>query len=132
MRRTADSYSVVLLCTMVMVCAAAPAHAQVSPVSGEAVYKTHCSSCHDQVSPRVPPRDALRRMPATRILRTLDFGVMMAVAYPIRREERLAVAAFLGTKEAEAAPPTRALWSDVRKITSPPGGHCTDGSAANL
>ena len=34
--------------------------------SGEAVYKTQCASCHDSTSPRVPPRDALRKMPAAR------------------------------------------------------------------
>src|SRR2546428_1180646 len=66
-------------------------------VSGEEVYKSRCAGCHDQVSARIPPREALQKLPATRILRTLDFGLMMSIAYPMRREEREAVANFLGT-----------------------------------
>jgi len=121
---------VVVFCALVTAAAAAPAHAQVSPASGEAVYKTYCSSCHDQAGPRVPPRDALQKMPAARILRTLDFGVMMAVAYPIRREERQAVAAFLGTNEAEAAPPPSAFCTADRAIMSAPPGQNWNGWSA--
>jgi len=121
---------VVVFCALVTAAAAAPAHAQVSPASGEAVYKTYCSSCHDQAGPRVPPRDALQKMPAARILRTLDFGVMMAVAYPIRREERQAVAAFLGTNEAEASPPPSAFCTADRAIMSAPPGQNWNGWSA--
>ena len=62
---------------------------------GESVYKQRCAGCHDQVNPRIPPRSALSQMPATRILRTLDFGAMMTIAYPMSRNEREAVAAYL-------------------------------------
>src|ERR1035438_1640294 len=88
------------------ICAAAP--------SGEAVYKQRCSGCHDQTNPRIPPRTALNQMPAERILRTLDFGAMMTVAYPMAREDRQAVASFLGTNA-----PALAL---------PPGAYCPDRS----
>ena len=44
-------------------------------------------------------------MSATRILRTLDFGLMMSIAYPMQRNEREAVARFLGTGSDEAPPP---------------------------
>ena len=71
--------------------------AQGAAPSGEQTYKQYCASCHDQTSPRIPSREALRKLAATRMLRTLDFGVMMSVAYPLRRDERLPVAAFLGT-----------------------------------
>jgi polyvinyl alcohol dehydrogenase (cytochrome) len=64
---------------------------------GAALYKKHCAACHDQVSPRVPPRSALQKMSAPRILRTLDFGLMMSIAYPLHRGEREAIANFLGT-----------------------------------
>jgi hypothetical protein len=47
------------------------------------------------VTARIPHRDALQKMSATRIMRTLDFGLMMSIAYPMRRDEREAVAAFL-------------------------------------
>jgi hypothetical protein len=42
--------------------------------------------------PAHSPRDALTKMSPARILRTLDFGLMMSVAYPLRRDEREAVA----------------------------------------
>ena len=56
-----------------------------APVSGEAVYQKRCAACHDSSSPRVPPRDVLKQLPAARILRALDFGVMMNVASPLTR-----------------------------------------------
>src|ERR1700692_3027243 len=78
--------------------------------AGEAVYKQRCAGCHEQANPRIPPRTALNQMPATRIKRALDFGAMMTVAYPLSRDEREAVAAYLGT----SAP----------AITYPPGAYC--------
>src|SRR5450631_1553856 len=74
--------------------------------AGEAVYKQRCSGCHEQTNPRIPPRAALNQLPAERILRALDFGAMMTVAYPMSRAERQAVAAYLGTSvPAIAFPP---------------------------
>lgn len=80
-------------------------------VSGEEIYLKNCAACHDQVSPRIPPRDAIKKLSVARILRTLDFGVMMSIAYPLRREEREAVAKFLGTSGEEAGPPASAFCS---------------------
>ena len=76
-----------------------------SPVSGADVYQKRCAACHDQPGNRAPSRDALQKMPAVRILRTLDFGLMMGIAYPIKREEREAVANYLGTPGGEPPPP---------------------------
>ena len=69
---------------------------------GRAVYQQHCAVCHDQTSPRIPPRAALEKMSVTRILRTLDFGLMASVANPLRREERVAVANYLGAAASDA------------------------------
>jgi len=74
-----------------------PAQDTASKASGEAVYKQRCAGCHDQVSERIPPKTSLNQMPSARILRALDWGAMMTVAYPMSREERQAVAAYLGT-----------------------------------
>ncbi len=71
--------------------------------SGAEVYQKRCATCHEQAGSRAPSRDALQKLSAARILRTLDFGLMMAVAYPINRDEREAVANYLGTKTEEAA-----------------------------
>ena len=91
--------------------------------SGEEVYKKRCSGCHEQVTPRVPPREALQRMPSTRILRALDSGAMMAIAFTIPRDERIAVASFLGTKDTVAGPPLSAYCSDrTVKIGATPRG----------
>src|ERR1700760_1642379 len=66
--------------------------------SGEEVYTKRCAACHDQTNPRIPSRDSLKKIPATRILKVLDFGVMMQVAYQMTRLDREAVAKFLGTE----------------------------------
>ncbi|HSR05695.1 MAG TPA: PQQ-binding-like beta-propeller repeat protein, partial [Bryobacteraceae bacterium] len=87
-----------VLLSILTVCAAAAAP------SGEEVYKAHCAACHDQNTPRIPPRDALRKLPATRILKTLDFGLMMNIAYTLKRDEREAVASFLGVAATESQP----------------------------
>jgi polyvinyl alcohol dehydrogenase (cytochrome) len=79
-------------------------------VSGADVYKARCAACHDNPgATRAPSRDTLGKMPATRILRTLDFGLMMGVAYPLKREERDAVAKYLGTSQPEAPLPSSAF-----------------------
>jgi hypothetical protein len=65
--------------------------------SGEEVYKKKCSGCHEQVNPRIPPCDVLQRMRSVHILRALDSGAMMAVAFTMRRDDRIAVADYLGT-----------------------------------
>src|SRR6516225_4434239 len=91
------------------------AHAAGS-AAGEAVYQRRCAGCHEQTNPRIPPRSALQQMPASRILSTLDFGAMMTVAYPLSRDERQAVAAFLGTTAPAIAYPERAYCTD-RHVT---------------
>ena len=58
---------------------------------GEAVFGKYCSGCHDHPDGRIPPRDTLKAMSPQRILRTLDFGLMMSIAYPLKREDRVAI-----------------------------------------
>jgi polyvinyl alcohol dehydrogenase (cytochrome) len=55
-------------------------------------------------------------MSPARILRTLDFGLMMSIAYPMRRDEREAVAKFLGRGPDEAAPSAKAFCMANRPI----------------
>ena len=99
--------------------------------SGEQVYRTRCASCHDQASPRIPPREALQKMSALRILRALDFGAMMTVAYPLSRDERQAVATYLGLAGSPAAPPPSAFCGDRSvKLVDPPKWPGTGGARA--
>jgi len=81
-------------------------------VSGEAVYKQRCAACHDSNSGRVPPRDELKKLSVTRILRTLDFGVMNNISSKLRQEEREAVAAYLGVPGDAGKPPAKAYCAD--------------------
>jgi polyvinyl alcohol dehydrogenase (cytochrome) len=93
-----------------------PAPAVLAAASGEEVYAKRCSACHDQTNPRIPSRDSLKKIPATRIIKVLDFGVMMQVAYQLTRQEREAVAKFLGTEGAETVLAPEAFCKD-RTVT---------------
>src|SRR5579864_749360 len=86
--------------------------------SGEAVYQKRCSGCHEQTSPRIPHREALQRMPSARILRALDSGAMMSIAFTMSRDDRMAVASYLGTSAEVAGPPASAFCSD-RSVNIP-------------
>src|SRR5579862_49613 len=66
------------------------------PASGEAVYQRRCASCHESGAPNIPTRAAMKNLSVTHILRSLDFGSMAGPANPLRREDRDAVAAYLG------------------------------------
>ena len=109
---------ILLLSGMLVLTCSMTAFAQASgpKAAGEAVYKQRCSTCHEQTNPRIPPRSALNQMPAVRILRALDFGAMMTVAYPMNRDEREAVAAYLGTNTPTISFPSTAYCSD-RSVT---------------
>ena len=80
--------------------------------SGQAVYAEHCALCHEQVDERIPHRSALQQLPATRIVRALDAGAMLAIAMSMNRDERIAVAEYLGTDAPDSAPPASAYCSD--------------------
>ena len=91
----------------------APLPAAAQPPSGEALYKTRCASCHEQPTDgRTPAVNVLRAMPADRILRTLDFGAMMTIAYTMNRAEREAVASFLGRPGSIPGPRAEAFCSN--------------------
>jgi polyvinyl alcohol dehydrogenase (cytochrome) len=80
--------------------------------SGEEVFKQRCAGCHEQNNPRIPRVEVLHRMPAARILRTLNWGVMGNVAYTMTIAEREAVASYLGTHDAPSKPPASAYCTD--------------------
>ena len=107
-----------LVCSLA-VSGASSIQAQAAPTPGAAVYAKYCASCHDQVDARIPTRDSLTQMSPARILRTLDFGLMMSIASPIKRDDREAVAKFLGTGADDINPPASAFCKPVgRKIMS--------------
>ncbi|HEY7387216.1 MAG TPA: PQQ-binding-like beta-propeller repeat protein [Bryobacteraceae bacterium] len=81
-------------------------------VSGEAIYQKRCAACHDSGAERAPSRDALKQLSVARILRTLDFGVMINIAYVLNREEREAVANYLGVNRPDTPVPPQAYCAD--------------------
>jgi polyvinyl alcohol dehydrogenase (cytochrome) len=89
-----------------------PAQPIESQPSGEALYRQRCAECHDRAEGRTPPRATLQQLSRARILRTLDFGAMMTIAYPLRRVEREAIADYLGRPGAEPGPRAEAFCSD--------------------
>jgi polyvinyl alcohol dehydrogenase (cytochrome) len=99
------------LCAAILFLAATTLFSQTKP-SGEAVYKTRCAGCHEQSNPRIPAPDALRKMAASRILRTLNYGAMIAIAYTMSLDEREAVANYLGIAGPETQPPASAFCKD--------------------
>jgi polyvinyl alcohol dehydrogenase (cytochrome) len=119
-----------LVCAIPAAMAQNSAPAPSSPptsVSGADVYQKRCAACHDQAGSRAPSRGALQKLSAARILRTLDFGLMMAVAYPINRADREAVANYLGTKTEEAKLPAAAFCAANISILSGPANSSWEG-----
>jgi hypothetical protein len=66
------------------------------------------------MTPRAKPpsREALKQLSVARILRTLDFGVMINIAYVLNREEREAVANYLGVQRPDQPVPPQAYCKD--------------------
>jgi polyvinyl alcohol dehydrogenase (cytochrome) len=98
------TYFAVLAILAAIPCAAA--------VSGEAIYQKRCAACHDDGIERAPTREALKQLSVARILRTLDFGVMINIAYVLNREEREAVANYLGVQRTDVPVPPEAFCKD--------------------
>ena len=120
-----------LVAVTVLVLLAIGSSADAQSASGAAVYKQHCAACHDQVTPRIPGRDALQKMSSARILRTLDFGLMMSIAYPIRRPERIAVSEYLGTKgDDEVLPKAAFCAAEKRPMSGADSGNWAGWSPA--
>jgi polyvinyl alcohol dehydrogenase (cytochrome) len=105
---------------------------QGSPVSGPAVYQKRCASCHDQADSHAPKREALQKFSAKHILRSLDFGMMMGVSGPMKRDEREAVASFLGTGAAEAGPPASAFCAAGSRVMSGPARGSWNGWSPDI
>ena len=125
---------IVVLCGAPSARAGQSGGAAPATVSGAEVYQKRCAACHDQPGSRAPSKDALQKLSAARILRTLDFGLMMAVAYPLNREERTAVASYLGTATDETKLPASAYCSASVRILSGPANDSWAGwspSASN-
>ncbi|HMB73517.1 MAG TPA: cytochrome c, partial [Gammaproteobacteria bacterium] len=106
--------SIVVVCTALT--AAAQAQDAATGSRGETVYSEHCARCHDLPDSRAPGRSVIAQMSVNRIIRTMDFGAMMSVTYSLDRDDRLAVAAWLGVPGEDRDPPAAAFCSE-RAVT---------------
>jgi polyvinyl alcohol dehydrogenase (cytochrome) len=70
--------------------------------SGEAVYKQHCAGCHEGSLPRMPTRDALRRLTPEHVETALSSFSMRRQAAALSPAERRAVAAFVTGRPADS------------------------------
>lgn len=89
---------------------------------GAAIYAARCAVCHDQITPRIPPKAALEQMTAARILRSMDFGAMMSIAYPLSRAERESVSRHLSKVKSEPTANSRAQCA-AGSLAKPIEGH---------
>lgn len=70
--------------------------AQAASPDGDALYRTHCASCHSSGSPRVPSLQNLQKLPAGRIVQALESGVMRVIGtFDLNGPQRVAVAEFV-------------------------------------
>jgi len=85
-----------------------------SAQNGAALYREHCSGCHDRGVDRAPARDALQTMSAERILTALENGAMLSMGSRMSTADRRALAQFLSGKPLSARdltmmPPQQAM-----------------------
>ena len=93
---------VLILVALVAAIAPARLNAQTPAPPGEAVYKQHCAACHEGSLPRMPTRDALRKMSPEAIETELSSFTMRRQAAALNPAERRAVAAYLTGRSLES------------------------------
>jgi polyvinyl alcohol dehydrogenase (cytochrome) len=82
--------------------AASLALPQAKPQSGAELFEANCASCHKAGSAtHAPAPEALRLMSRTKIFDALTTGKMILVAGSLPVMQRMAIAAYLGSKEPE-------------------------------
>src|SRR5688572_12327250 len=86
------------LAFVIAIIAAAPGAARAQDVDGSALYKRHCATCHDAGVNRAPQLDAMRTMPAERMLATMETGTMISMVTSRTAPERRAIAEFVSGK----------------------------------
>ncbi len=106
--------------------------AQDTASKGAAVYFQRCAGCHESGDDGIPPKTALNQVPSERILRALDFGKMMNIASPMNREDRQAVATYLGTNASAINYPASAYCSNRRVAVSDKPKHSWNGWSPGL
>lgn len=71
------------------------------------VYEQHCAFCHDSGAVRIPARSVLQERTSTKILKTLNSGVMKQQAAALSPLQRALVSQWLGRKTAISMNPNQ-------------------------
>lgn len=120
-----------------------PAIAQqidISDIDAEALFKEHCSTCHEPAVNRAPDREFIRTRTVQDVFETLTVGVMQPMAQHLSASERGALASLLGGRtderviafvprgttdpaavpeiKAASAETAKALWAKQRPVTA--------------
>ncbi|HTB18708.1 MAG TPA: PQQ-binding-like beta-propeller repeat protein [Bryobacteraceae bacterium] len=98
-----------------------------SAADGAALYKENCAACHDGGADRAPNREALRGMPAQRVLDALESGAMVTMASRRTAQERRAIAEYVSGKalgeDVQTTPPASAMCpANTTAFSSTEGG----------
>jgi polyvinyl alcohol dehydrogenase (cytochrome) len=91
-----------IVVTCLLVGVPALVSAQTPAPDGERVYQQHCATCHEGSMPRMPSRDALRKMAPESIETELSSFAMRRQAAALSPAERRSVAAYLTGRSAES------------------------------
>ncbi len=75
---------------------ATPATAASDP---QALFDTHCASCHAHPETKAPPLATLQQMPLSRLLSALEFGKMQPQAAQLTPLERQAIAQWIAVAD---------------------------------
>ena len=109
------------------------AHAQSD--DGAALYKRQCATCHDAGVNRAPLLDALRVMPAARVLASMETGTMVTMANNRTAAERRLIAEFASGKPLDTplvtTPPAAAMCRASAAAFDPDAGARWDGWGRN-
>jgi polyvinyl alcohol dehydrogenase (cytochrome) len=82
----------------------APAATPSAPPSGEALFKTHCASCHEPAVGRAPGRPQLAQLGLLEVFNAVKNGSMRPMASGLRDDELGAIAAYLAPPPKGAGP----------------------------
>jgi polyvinyl alcohol dehydrogenase (cytochrome) len=93
---------IILYAVLAALSVAARVSADVTPEQayafGKSVYDKNCASCHESPLGKTPGRASLSQVSLVNILMAMEFGKMQAQAAHLKRQEKEAVAFFLGGK----------------------------------
>ena len=93
-----------LLFLVVCFCSMSMAFAAETPLSGQALYDTHCAACHNGRVAKAPPLSMLETFSPSSVLRAMNDGIMQSQAKSLSQLQRQVLAEFMtGTRLADAA-----------------------------